>query len=238
MKKTIGILGGMGPEATVGLFRTIVAGTRAGNDQDHIPILINNNPLIPDRSAYINGEGPSPVPAMISGIKMLEEMGADFIIIPCNTAHYFFDDILPYVHIPVVNMIDESALWAKQKFSDLRLYGLLSTTGTYNTNLYQTWYEKNNLQIVVPDPSFRDRTMKAIYGKYGLKTGEKDKPFGVLIDTVDHLIRKGAEGIIAGCTEISLVIRDEHLPVPLINPLNILAWRSILLAGYELINQA
>ena len=144
-KKTIGILGGMGPEATVRLFHLIVSNTRAEKDADHVPILIVNDPKIPDRSAFIHGHGPSPVPALERGLIKLEKMGADFITIPCNTAHFFLPQIRSRVTIPVLNMITETANWALNELNGVRKFGLLSTTGIYETGIYTSGFKQNGL---------------------------------------------------------------------------------------------
>lgn len=233
-KKTIGILGGMGPEATVRLFKNIVSNTRAESDSDHIPVIIVNDPKIPDRSAFIHGDGPTPVPAMEKGMLKLEKMGADFATIPCNTAHFFLDEIFPKVKIPVLNMIAETANWGKSKYTGIHKFGLLSTTGTYKTKLYNSFFEANDLEIVDPDQRYQAKTMEAIYGKSGIKAGYKKEPLSVLLEIVDHLIRNGSQAIICGCTEISLVLNQENVELPVLDPLLILAMKSISLAGYEL----
>ncbi|GAH53208.1 unnamed protein product, partial [marine sediment metagenome] len=108
-EKIIGILGGMGPEATVDLFHKIIKFTPAKKDQDHFRIIIDNNPKIPDRTAAILGKGEDPLPALQETARNLEKAGVDFIIIPCNTAHYFLPQIQKSVNIPVLNMIEETA---------------------------------------------------------------------------------------------------------------------------------
>ena len=224
----------MGPEATVRLFNYIVSNTRAESDSDHIPLIIVNDPKIPDRSAFIHGDGPTPVPAIEKGILTLEKMGADFATIPCNTAHFFLDEIVRRVSIPVLNMITETANWAKSKYMGTRKFGLLSTTGTYKTKLYNSFFEAKDLKIIDPDQEYQVKAMEAIYGKPGIKAGDKKEPLAVLMEIVDHLTGKGAEAIICGCTEISLVIGQENVELPVLDPLMILAINSISLAGYEL----
>ncbi len=233
-KKTIGILGGMGPEATVKLFHLIVSNTRATKDADHIPLLIVNDPKIPDRSAFIHGDGGSPVPALERGLIKLEKMGADFIAIPCNTAHAFLDQIENSVTIPVLNMITETANYALNEFKGMRKFGLIATTGTYTTNIYTTGFEQNGLEIVIPELSVRGKTMDAIYGNRGIKAGYKEEPLSALMETIGHLTGKGVEAIISGCTEISLVLKQELMHLPLLDPVFILARKCITFAGYEL----
>ena len=133
--RTIGILGGMGSEATSILFQDIVNQTDATKDSEHIPVIINNDPSIPDRSAYILGKGPDPVPYLQDGVKKLQAWGADCMIMPCNTAHYFIDEITSVIQIPVLNMIEETAVFAKKQYPGVSRFGLLATLGTYKTEI-------------------------------------------------------------------------------------------------------
>lgn len=233
-KKTIGILGGLGPEATVFMFNLIVTMTKAEKDQDHIPILINNNPKIPDRTGFFTSNGTSPLDDLISGAQLLEKMGADFIIMPCNTAHYFYRDIAQNINIPFINMIDEAAKYASDKLSGISSFGLLSTIGTYSSKLYEESFEKQGLQIIVPDENFKKKTMQAITGKQGIKAGYKKEPLEILLEVIDHLYQKGSGAMINGCTEISLVISEDHIDIPLLKPMQVLAEKAIQFAGYEL----
>jgi aspartate racemase len=233
-KKTIGILGGMGPEATVFMFNLIVSLTKAEKDQEHIPILIYNNPKTPDRTAFFNNNGISPLNELVSGAQLLEKSGADFVIMPCNTAHYFYKDIIQSINIPFINMIEETAKYASEKLSGMRSFGLLSTTGTYSTRLYESYFEKYSLYITVPDNKYKEKVMQAITGKQGIKAGYKKEPLRILLEVIDHLKSKDARGIINGCTEISLVINEKHLDLPLLKPMHVLAEKAIKFAGYEL----
>ena len=108
MKKTIGLLGGMGPEATVYFFGLIIKNTAAARDQDHIPVIIYNRPQIPERTAAVLGKGPSPVPLLREGIRRLARAGADFVVIPCITAHAFLPDIKAAARIPILSLVDEA----------------------------------------------------------------------------------------------------------------------------------
>ena len=234
MKKQIGILGGMGPEATSELFRLIIKNTKAQIDQDHIPVLIVNNPKIPDRSAYIHGKGPSPVNMLVEGALKLEQMGADIILIPCNTAHFFIKQIEEKVHVPVIDMIKETARYVLCKYPEIKRYGLLSTTGVYKTAIYENVFKDIALEIINPDTLYQQQNMTAIYGINGIKAGFKTVPGKILLQSVANLKENGAGAIISGCTEISLVLKQSQISIPLINPLKILAEKSIQLAGYSL----
>jgi len=234
MKKQIGILGGMGPEATSELFSLIIKNTQAQNDQDHIPVLIVNNPKISDRSLFILGKGPSPVNMLVEGALKLEQMGADIILIPCNTAHFFIKQIEEKIHVPIINMIKETARYVLHNYPEIKRYGLLSTSGIYKTGIYKKAFEDITLEIINPDALYQQQNMIAIYGKNGIKAGFKTVPRRILLPSVANLKEKGVGAIISGCTEISLILKQPHISIPLINPLKILAMKSIQLAGYSL----
>jgi aspartate racemase len=232
-KKTIGILGGMGPEATAYLFSSIIRQTKASTDQDHIHVLIDNNPQIPDRSAYILGEGPDPIPAMVKSAKRLQKAGADFIIIPCNTAHYFLNEISTALTIPILDMIETTADYIRHTHPQVGRTGLLATLGTYKTNLYEKVFSSRGIEILVPDQQNQQVVMEAIYGKEGIKAGYRESPAGILVRQSERLVNQGADAILCGCTEISLVLRQDLIPIRIFNSLDILAYAAVREAGYE-----
>ncbi|MBA7542258.1 Aspartate racemase [subsurface metagenome] len=220
-EKIIGILGGMGPEATIDLFYKIIKFTPAEKDQDHLRIIIDNNPKIPDRTAAILGKGEDPLPALQETARNLEKAGADFIIIPCNTAHYFLPLIQESVKIPILNMIEETAKETRKRISQIQKAGLLASIGTYKTEIYHQQFKKFNIEVISPEEKDKEEVMKAIYAvKAGnLSEGIKRN----IIKNAQKLIDKGAEAIIAGCTEIPLILREGDVAVALIDPTQILA---------------
>jgi len=222
-ERTIGILGGMGPLATVELFKRIVLKTPAKRDQDHPRIIIYNNPKIPDRTAYILGKGENPLPELIEGAKKLESWGADFIIMPCNTAHIFADEIQKAISIPLLNMIEETAEYVKQ-LGIMRM-GLLATTGTVVSGIYQRALEKRGIKAIIPDE--QDKVMRGIYE--GIKANRFELGRRFLLEIAKKL-EKESEGIIAGCTEVSVALKPRDLEVPLIDPLDVIAERAVRLA--------
>lgn len=234
MKKKIGILGGMGPESTHDLFGYIIRYTNVAKDQDHIPVLIVNDPEIPDRSEFILGKGPSPVDMLIKNAENLEEMGADFLLIPCNTAHYFINQVEEQITIPIIDMIKLSAKHMLKNYPGIKKIGLLSTTGTYKTGIYSNAFNNAGLNIINPDEKRQERIMDAVYGKEGIKAGFRNAPLKILLQSAENLEKKGVDAIITGCTEISLVLKQSHFKIPLIDPLEILAKEAVHLAGYSL----
>jgi aspartate racemase len=225
MEKVIGILGGMGPLATVDLFKRIVLKTPAKKDQDHPRIIIYNNPKIPDRTAYILGKGENPLPELIDSAKKLEKWGADFIIMPCNTAHYFADEIQKAIKIPLINMIEETASYVEAL--GVKRVGILATTGTIVSGIYQKALKKRGIEALIPSEKDQEKVMKAIYE--GVKAGDIELGRKLLLEVAKKLENE-VEAIIAGCTEVSVALKPEDLSVPLVDPMDILAEKAVKLA--------
>ena len=229
VRKKLGILGGMGPEATILMFRKIVDLTPAKNDQDHIEIFIHNNTHVPDRTEAIMNQGTSPLEVLERSGKLLCDMGSDIIIIPCMTSHHFIPDLQKRVDIPIINAIEETVLYILKDYPDIKKVGILSTNGTMKSQLFQKQLEENSLSPVIPPIDIQERmVMNAIYGEAGIKAGYKNNSVkNKLIKASEHLIINGAAAIIAGCTEIPLVLKSEDISVPLIDPMDVLAKAAI-----------
>ena len=235
MTKTIGILGGMGPEATEYMFGLIIRNTKVREDQDHIPVVIYSNPKVPHRTDAIFKKGASPTPLLIEGVKLLKQAGADFIIVPCITAHYFLSEVTEAVDFSLLSLLKESLKWAQEHIPALKKVGLIASTGTLKSGLFHTTYEAAGIEVIGPEDDEQESVMDAIYGPKGIKAGfttgiSKE----MIVNAAKILIGRGAEAIIAGCTEVPLVLKPEDIPVPLIEPMEIVAKASILEAGYEL----
>ena len=220
-EKIIGILGGMGPEATIDLFYKIIKFTPAEKDQDHLRIIIDNNPKIPDRTAAILGKGEDPLPALQETAQNLEKAGADFIIIPCNTAHYFLSSIQESVNIPVLNMIEETAKETKKRIPQIKKVGLLASIGVYKSEIYHQHFKKFHIEVISPEEKDRGKVMKVIYTVKAGDLSEEVKKN--ILKITQKLIDKGAEAVIAGCTEIPLILKEEDILFPLIDPTQVLA---------------
>ncbi len=235
MKKIIGILGGMGPEATAYFYELIIKNTKAVKDQEHIRVIIYANPEVPPRTDAILEEGESPLPYLVEGVRILKGMGADFIVMPCVTAHYWLHEIIAQERVSFLSLLDESVLYAHRKIPELKKAGLISSTGTIKSRLFHDTFEKEGVEIMCPNDEEQEQVMDAIFGEKGIKAGfTTGRPKESIQDAARKLIERGAEAVIAGCTEVPLVLKDEDIPVPLIEPLQILAEVSIKMAGYEL----
>ena len=225
-EKTIGILGGMGPEATAELFLRIIRAAKAKRDQDHPRVIIYSNSKIPDRTGAILHGGPSPLPMMVETGRILQRAGADFLIMPCNTAHHYFQELQEALEVPVLHMIDLSARVAQAL--GVGRVGLLATDGTLATGLYQESYGRFQVETLAPSPQDQKRVMEAIYTH--IKAGDLEEGRKLILEVSRALIQEGAEAVVCGCTEVSLVLRQGDLEVPVIDPMETLAEEAVKLA--------
>lgn len=229
--KTIGIIGGMGPDATNHFCSLITKLTPAKSDQQHIPVIVFNNAAIPSRVDAIFGCGQSPLPELVRTARILQSAGADFLVMPCNTAHFFLADVQAAVQIPILNMVEQSILRMAIEFSSVKTVGILGSTATLSTGLFFKSLEKLGRTVVTPDSAVQEKlVMDAIFGEDGIKSGSIEGPKQQLLQAAKHLQGKGAELIIAGCTEVSLVLSQQDLDVPLIDPLTVIADMAVKLA--------
>jgi len=227
-EKIIGIVGGMGPEATMDLYREILRATPAQKDQDHLRVLIDSNAKIPDRTPAILGEGADPVPHMVTSCRSVKRAGADFIIIPCISAHYFLEELQQQVDLPILSAFDAVSEHIVKHYPDLKTIGLLATTGTVQSQRFAGRLKDYGMTTVVPDTDHQVNLMQVIYKIKGSPDpGDRAQCKTELIATADHVIEKGAQGIIAGCTEIPLEMQQQDLSVPFFNPLQILATAAV-----------
>ncbi len=200
-KKTVGVLGGMGPAATVEFYRRLVVATPAAADQEHLRVLIDSDPRVPNRTDAILRGGPNPMPWLTAMSQRLEAAGAEFLVMPCNTAHAYIDEIRGSVSIPALDMIEETAAAL-----DRSPVGLLATDGTIQMGLYQAVCEARGVRVLVPEPADQRTIMNAIAS---IKRGDAQLGAKSMIaPVVDRLARDGAAAVIAGCTEISLIPGD------------------------------
>ena len=228
--KIIGVLGGMGPQATIDLYQKIIDLTPAKVDQEHIPVLIWSNPAIPDRTEAILRGGTDPTPALVHGARLLAAGGSECIAMPCNTAHRYALAIQESVSVPLINMIDETARAVVGAAMSGVKVGILATTGTLASNLYQPVLEKHGLISLTPDPEHQDVLMNAIFDANGIKAGFLDDHNQKrVLSVMEHLQAHGATAFIAGCTELPLVLNGLKLD-GLFDPTEILARAAIRFA--------
>ena len=233
----IGVVGGVGPAATVDFMSKIVRNSPASSDQEHPKLVVEQNPQIPDRTGNLIGDGADPTIALYSTCKKLEADEADIIAIPCNTAHAFVERIQPYLSIPIINMLFETASHIKRHHAGCRKIGLLATSGTIASRVYHQALETDGFELLVPDDENQKRVMSAIYGPKGVKAGfNQGQCAEELLEALISLAARGAEVIILGCTELPLLIeKNNTFPVPggtvvILDPADILALKCVALS--------
>ncbi|EGO62481.1 aspartate/glutamate racemase family protein [Acetonema longum] len=231
MRKAIGILGGMGAAATCDLFNKIITMTDAKSDQDHIHIFIDCNTNIPDRTKAILGKGEDPVPEIVrSGIR-LQSMGANVLVMPCNTAHYFYDRITPFFDVPLLNMLQLTAEAIQKR--GIKRIGLLATDGTLQSGVYHAVLAQAGIEAVIPSLSDQASVMDVIYN--GIKGANRNIDLGRFYDTIDGLFARGAEILILGCTELPIAFEIYRIDRPAIDPTTVLAAAAIQFVGKPLV---
>lgn len=205
MSKTIGILGGMGPLATVDFFGKIVSRTKAGCDQEHLPVLIYNNPQIPSRTQAILQGGESPLPELQRSARLLEQAGSDFIVMPCNTAHYWHNELQKTVQVPFYSLIENTVLQIQRQHAHLSSRIMLwATTTTVHVHLYQNAFQAHGMELLIPDENEQAVIMKSIDSVKAGRT-ENNEQLTLLDDMIHHYVSKGIMAIVGGCTEIPLL---------------------------------
>ena len=225
-KKTVGIIGGMGPMATVDLFRKLVEHTVAGSDAEHIHIMIDNYPQIPDRTKSILAGDCKVVPYLVESALRLEKAGAELLVIPCNTSHYFYDLLCREIHIPVIHMIRECAKEVKER--GYQKVALFATDGVVFSGIYTSVFAEYGIEVLLPSAEGQKKVMHLIYDE--VKAGKTPRP-EQLAPEMERLLEQGAQGFVLGCTELPLCF--EGIEGNFIDPTAVLAKAAIRAAGYE-----
>lgn len=231
MRAQVGVIGGMGPMATAYYLERVVAMTQGERDQDHISMLIYNHTTIPDRTAFLLGQSDQdPLPEMVADAKALEASGCDFLAIPCNTAHDFYEKIQAGVGIPLIHLIRETVAYAKG--AGAKTLAVLATDGTLATHTYQREVEAQGLKVCLPEAHGQARVMAMIYD--GVKAG-RPVPLEAFQDVAREMRAQGADCIILGCTELSVLKRDLAIDDPdVLDSIDVLARETVLRAGRSL----
>lgn len=234
-EKTLGILGGVGPLATVYFAELVIKMTQANSDQQHISMVILNHASIPDRTEYIlDNTKPNPLPIMIKDAEKLEAMGADYIVIPCNTAHYFYEQIQNHVNVPIINIIEETVEYAIKNISNLKKVGILATKGTIAARAYQRVCESKDIEYSVPSIQDEQALMNIIYNQ--VKAG-KPVNIGQFLDIINIMKKDGCDAVLLGCTELSIIKKDFSLnQTYIVDSMEVLAKKSIELCDKKVIS--
>ncbi len=217
MQKTVGVIGGMGPDATVDFMSSVIGFTEAARDQDHVRMLVDNNPRVPCRQEALLGDGDDPGPVMAGMARGLEAGGADFLVMPCNTAHAFADAIRDAVAIPLLSILDVTVAACQGHAA----VGMLATRGCLDAGVYQKAFSASGAELVVPDEAEMTELMELIFA---IKAGDRSADIGERMRRLAAaLTARGATVVVGGCTEITLVLHDDMLSVPLVSSTDELA---------------
>ncbi len=230
-EKIVGILGGMGPDATIDIFQKIVMATPAVDNEEHLRILIDNNPKMPSRQDAILHNGPSPVPAMIESCLLLARSGADFLIFGSHTSHWFHADVQKGVPVPILHIIEECVAEMQATLPEVKRVGILASPGALRTNMFQDHLIQAGLEPISPLPDEEKSIIKAILDfKHTWRIGPSKT---ALLAVSDRMAERGAQALIMGCTEIPVILAEERYAVPLIDPNRIMAKVAVAYARGE-----
>ncbi len=211
--KTVGIIGGLGPAATFDFCQRIVRLTPVQVEQDHLHLLVDNNPKAPDRNRALAGLGPAPDTAFADSAKRLENAGADFLVMPCNTAHAYANAITAAVSIPFVHIIDEAVAEVAAQTSYDSVIGVMAADGCLRAELYQNRLAAAGRQCLLLECEEQRRFMEHIYRikQAGVSPDARNE----MRSLAESLQSRGADTIVAGCTEVPLVLQQRDIKVPL-----------------------
>jgi aspartate racemase len=204
----IGVLGGMGPLATVDFLHKIVTSTPATCDQDHLPLLVWNVPQIPDRQKSLAGTGESPLPAMLQGIQRLNDGGATRIAIPCNTAHLWSSELAAASLAPLIHIVDAAIAAVELHGTKGAPVGIVATRGTLAGNLYQDRLSARNIPYLINTDDEIDSLFTP--GCYSIKQNRLDHGGTLLESAARQLVRRGAQTLILACTEVPVGLSRVH----------------------------
>jgi len=208
-RRTVGVLGGLGPGATLDFFAKVIARTPAERDQDHLHLIIDNDPGVPNRNDAVAGRGPSPAPELAAMARRLETAGAEVLVMVCNAAHAFQDAIVDAVDVPFVSIIDTTVDATLTRVAAARRVGVLAAEGALDAGLYQRAFGRRAVGALVPEGDDRARFMDLMYA---IKRGDKgDAVARGMLRLARGLREAGAEALVAGCTEVPLVLTEDAL---------------------------
>lgn len=202
----LGIIGGVGPLATAYFMETLIKKTPAKTDQDQMPMIVFNDPQIPDRTAYIlDHTKPNPQPEMVKVARWLEDAGADYLAIACNTAHYFYQAISDAVNVPVVNIMEETSKRISSVCGEGATVGLMATEGTVSSGVFQDYFERRGLSVITPTGDDERHVMHLIYDCI-----KANQPYDLdeFLGVAENLHSRGANAVVVGCTELSVIYAD------------------------------
>lgn len=222
MSRVVGVIGGMGPDATVELMQRVLAATPASDDADHIHMIVDNNPKVPSRiAALIEGTGADPGPVIAEMAERLERAGADFLVMPCNTAHYYHAQAAGAVAIPFWNLIEMTVRRFADASPPVRRVGLLASPAVRQVNLFEAPFADAGIELVLPSDPDQAALLDVIRAvKAG---GPDDARIAAFNDVARRLEAAGAQALLIACTELSVIAESLQSGVPIVDNLQLLA---------------
>lgn len=225
----VGVMGGLGPEASLDFYRQVIELTPATRDQDHLHLIIDSNPRLPNRNEALAGRGPSPGPALAAMARRLETAGADFVVMTSNTTHAFVPEFLPVLGVPFVSLLEEAADAVARVAPDARRVGVMATSGGVAADIFGPPLAARGYDMLHLEGAELQRFMDLVYR---IKAGERGPAVGEgMRDLALSLIARDVDVLIGGCTEIPLVLSADEVPVPFVDPNRVLAERVIAYAS-------
>jgi aspartate racemase len=231
--RSLGVIGGMGPLATSIFFDKVIHNTHATKDQEHIDMVILNHATLPDRTSIVLKEdGDLFLQLVQRDLKLLEFAGVSNIVIPCNTAHYFYDKLKNMTDINIINMVEETIQAIITKYRSCTKVGIIATQGTVSSGIYEEYCSKYNIDLLRPDEVDQNLIMESIYN---IKANEKGD-VGEIRRIISHFItEKDCSCVIIACTEISCMdIGEEMIRSNCVDALDVLVEKSIEICGKKI----
>jgi aspartate racemase len=231
--RPVGVIGGVGPLATAYFLQRVVQRTVAGRDQDHVDLVVLNHATIPDRTEFVLGRSAAdPGPVLARDARRLEDFGVRFLVMPCNTAHYFTQQVLDAITVPFVSIVDVTVAAARARVPGLERVGLLATAGTVASKVYDDAFAAHGVDVVVPDADDQGVVNAVIYDQ--VKAGRPADP-DALRGVAARLVERGASVVVLGCTELSVAAVDHGLldEEPFLDSMDELVRATIEGAGHQ-----
>jgi aspartate racemase len=215
LPRRVGIIGGMGPAATVDLMAKVLREAQARRDEDHVPLIVWNVPQVPSRPAAVRGEGPSPLPALLEAARFLESAGATALAIACNTAHHWAPELREAVSIPLLHIADATLEELAHRRPGMRSVALLGTRATLDLGIYSGPLHARGIAVRVPEEELQAAIDRAIAA---VKAGDLDSACGEFVPVARTMLDRGAEAVVIGCTELPLIACPPELEARMVDP--------------------
>ncbi len=231
--KLVGVIGGLGPLATTYYMNMVVKYTEASKDQEHIDMIVINQPSTPDRTGFILGESEEdPTETIVNNARTLEKLGCDFIVMPCNTAHFIYDKIEDAITIPFINIVKETVNYIFDNHQTVNKVGLMATRGTIKAKTYERELKARNCELFIPDENRQNKIMNLIYNNVKKGVPVNMNEFNEIIN---YYYDNGCDFIIIGCTDLSVIIEDNNITDErIVDSTRVLVIKTIIAAGKKI----